>query len=105
MLTLRAGLMAWAIAGPLLAGGGVYLTMLTHEQIVVDAARRAAKVEAGSACAAARARDAADEEAGKSAGIGEARRAAEEVAVTSTIPDDIKRLCLASASCRERRGE
>lgn len=105
MLTLRAGLLAWAVAGPLLAGGGVYLTMLAHEAVVVGAARRAATTEARSACAAERAADAGRDEADKASGIGDARRAADEVAATPDIPDDIKRLCLASASCRERWGQ
>lgn len=100
LLTLRSGLMAWAIAGPVLAGGVVYLAMLTRETIVVSGAVRSARGEEVVRCNAQRAAIAETINAAARRSVSDAWTAAS--GVTSTAPAELAALCKASASCRDR---
>ena len=102
MLTLRLGLMVWAVAGPLLAGGVVYTAMLAREAIVTAGAVHIARGEETVRCNAQRAALAATRNAATRRSTAEAAVAATEVAPTSAVPAEILALCKASASCRER---
>ena len=100
-LTLKSGLVAWAIAGPILAGGVVYLSMLTREEIVVSGAVRVARGEETVKCnaqlqsVATTINDAADRS------VSDAREAAAEI---KPAPD-VKAACKASSSCRDRSAQ
>lgn len=98
-LTLKSGLVAWAVAGPLLAGGVVYLSMLTREAIVVSGAVRSARGEEAIRCNAQREAIAATINAAARRSVSEAWEAA--ASVQPTVSAEIKSQCAASASCRE----
>lgn len=100
MLSLKSGLVAWAVVGPVLAGGVVYLSMMTREAIVVQGAVRSARGEEIIRCNAQRAAiaEAINAEARRS--VSEASEAA--ASVPATVSEQLRALCNASASCRER---
>lgn len=101
LLNLKFGLVAWAIAGPILSGGVVYLSMMAREAIVVSGAVRVARGEETVKCNAQRAEIAAAINAEANRAIEEARAAASEI----KTPANIAELCKASASCRERTAQ
>lgn len=98
LFTLRSGLMAWAIAGPVLAGGVVYLAMLTRETIVVSGAVRVARGEETVRCNVQRTAIVATMNQATKKAVDDAWEAASEV----DAPADLRAACKASASCRER---
>ena len=99
-LTIKSGLVAWAIAGPILAGGVVYLSMLTRETIVVSGAVRVTRGEEIVKCNAQRAAIAETINAAARRSVSEAWEAA--ATINPVAPSDVAALCQSSASCRER---
>ena len=99
-LTLRSCLVAWSIAGPILAGGVVYLSMLTRETIVVSGAVRVARGEETIRCNAQRAAIAETINAAARRSVSRAWEAAAGIGVVPST--DVAALCQSSASCRER---
>lgn len=100
LLSLRTGLVVWAIAGPVLAGGVVYLAMLAREAIVTSGAVRIARGEEVVRCNAQRAAIAETINAAARRSVSDAWTAA--AGVIDTAPAEIAALCKASASCRDR---
>ena len=97
-LNLKSGLVVWAIAGPVLAGGVVYLAMLAREAIVTSGAVRIARGEEVVRCNAQRAAIATTMNRATKKAVDAAWDAASEI----DVPADIAALCKASASCRDR---
>lgn len=103
MISLRIGLMLWAVAGPLLAGGVVYAAMLLRETIVVNGAVTAARNEEVSICNDSRREIAATITSEVEKARAEALAAADAERPTPAVPSEIVVLCNESASCRDRR--
>ena len=99
-LTLKSGLLAWAVAGPILAGGVVYLSMLTRETIVVSGAVRVARGEEIVKCNAQLQAVATTINDAARRSVSKAWEAA--ATVKPVASSDVAALCQSSASCRER---
>ena len=89
MVGIRAGLVAWAVAGPLLAGGVAYLAMLGREAIVVAGAVRAARNEEVTKCSEQRLEIGRTLDEAVKAGVEEAVAAAR----AARTPADLVALC------------
>lgn len=102
MPTIKLGLMIWAVAGPALAGGVVYLSMLAREAIVVSGATRTARNEEVSKCNEQRLDIGRTINETVDAGVAEAVAAARANAKSPTAPADLVALCNADPACRTR---
>ncbi len=102
MPTIRLGLMLWAVAGPVLAGGVAYLAMLARETIVVQGAVTAARNEEVSKCSEQRLEIGRTIDEAVAAGVAEAVAAARGEARSPSAPADLVALCKVDWNCRTR---
>lgn len=102
MIPLKAGLIAWSVAGPVLAGGMVYLTMLGREAIVTRGAILATRNDEISKCNARQREMAATIDTQVTVAVEAAIAAANAEKPTPEAQAEINALCKRSASCRDR---
>lgn len=102
MPTIKLGLMIWAVAGPVLAGGVVYLSMLAREAIIVSGATRTARNEEVSKCSEQRLEIARTINRVVGKGVADAVAAARGHAPTPSAPAALVALCNADPACRAR---
>ena len=102
MIALKAGLYLWAVAGPALAGGVVYVGMVARETIVVSGAVTAARNDEVSKCSEQRLEITRKINESVAEGVSIALAAATAEMPTPTEQQAINALCKASSSCRDR---
>lgn len=100
---VRLGLLLWAVAGPVLAGGVVYAAMLLREAVVVQGAVNAARNGATVTCNArvAEIQRAHDREVDD--GVDAAIEAVDALGPTPAELAARQALCDASPGCKSRR--
>lgn len=102
MPSLTAILTAWAVAGPLLAGGVTWGAMRVRSAILIDAAERAERAVQVGICQSQLSEQANTLTANTMAGIGEAGAAADAISATPNERAALVALCKADAACRDR---
>lgn len=102
MISLRTGLMIWAVVGPLLVGGVTWLGMRTHEAIVVSGAKKAVRLEEVARCQKQLADQITTLNANTMSGVADAGNAADRIEATPEDRAAKVALCQRSASCRDR---
>lgn len=90
-MNLTAILAIWAVAGPILVGGGMYASMTISNGLYTAAKVAATQMAEVTKCEARRAHDASMMSANVSAGIGAGASAAEQVGPT---PPELAKLIL-----------
>lgn len=102
VIQLRTALMAWAVIGPLLAGGATWLGMRIHETIVVSGAKKAVRLEEVARCQSQLVEQLATINANTMSGVADAGNAADRIEATPEAKAEIIALCKRSASCADR---
>ncbi len=98
----QGALIIWAVAGPLIAGGGMYATMRMSNGIVTAAAVSAEAFRQVAICQRQLTDQITTLEANTMSGIGAAGAAADAVQPTPVSEFQIKALCEISPECRSR---
>ena len=99
---INLALMVWALAGPALAGGVVWLGMRTHESIVVSGAVAGERARQVGICADQLARQASFMTGASNEAVEAATSAATSIAPTPQAPADLVVMCKADPACRSR---
>lgn len=99
------GLVAWAVAGPMLTYGATSFSAWLDKRAAVREADATARTDERAKAAALRQSDFAKMQADRDAKVAAAIEELRQLPPTPEADDELQKLCDASVSCRDRRSK